>query len=626
MSAKTPPILSADGLHVRYGEQHVLNAVSLTIHEGERIGLMGRNGAGKSTLLRILAGADEADSGNLSQQRDLVTGFLPQEFELDDNASVAVNVRAGVRGLLGALAEFESGSAGADRAGDLEKQLNQADAWELERRIKIIGESLSLPPDERIAGSLSGGERRRVALAQALVRNPKFLILDEPTNHLDVEVIKWLERYLASYKGTLLLVTHDRYFLDRICTRMLELSHGQIYSYTGNYSDFLQRKSERLLAEEKAEGRRQSFLRRELDWVKRGPKARTTKSKSRLDRYYEAENQRAPERDRDVDLVIPPAGKLGNKIVNLNGLSCERGGKRLFDGVDFEFTAGMRLGIIGPNGCGKTSLLTIMQGALEPTTGSVDIGQLTRFNVIDQHRESLDDSKTALEEIGEGNDFVMVGDQKLTVWSYLKRFLFTDQRIRTKVGRLSGGERNRLLLAKILKFGGNFLILDEPTNDLDLETLRILEEALLAFTGCCCIVSHDRYFLNRVCTGILAFEDGKIVYQEGDYDYYCRKLDERSQPAPATAKATTAKPKSSRPKKLSWKEQRELEQIEENILNAEGAVEELEALFADDDFYAKYRDQIDDLTAQLDTARLSVADLYARWEHLEARQAELANG
>ncbi|NQZ68011.1 MAG: ATP-binding cassette domain-containing protein, partial [Lentisphaeria bacterium] len=468
---------------------------------------------------------------------------------------------------------------------------------------------------------LSGGERRRIALAKALVENPDFLILDEPTNHLDTSAIEWLERYLGNYLGTLLLVTHDRYFLDRISTQIVELANAQLYCYDGNYSNYLEKKAERIIREELTESKRQNFLKRELEWVRRGPKARTTKSKDRLDRYYDKANQDGPNREEDVDLLLLPPNKLGNRIVEINGIAKSFGDNKLISNFTFDFERGMRIGLIGPNGVGKTTLLKMIMGDMQPDSGEIRIGDLTEFNYIEQNRESLSPEKTVLEEVGEGHDFVMIGQHKIGIWSYLKRFLFSDDRIKTRVDRLSGGEHNRLLLAKKLKYGGNFLIFDEPTNDLDLETMRILEEAIVNFNGCVIIVSHDRYFLNRVCTGIIEMDKGEVTYWLGDYDYYLKKKTQLDAEKSISAKNEKVKvivensPK--KKNKLSYKEQQELETIEGDIALADSNVEDLETLFATDDFYDKHYDEMQNLIKKLDDAKERVKFLYRRWEELE---------
>ena len=623
-------ILTANQIVVRYNERVVLNGLTLAIGERDRIGMVGRNGTGKSTFLRILAGLQQADSGELTRRRDLMIGYLPQDFQLDPALNVEQNVREGARHILDLIEQFENLPADSRRHEELEHQIVAHDGWHLDTRIAITMDRLNCPPGHREIGSLSGGEARRVALCRALISQPDLLILDEPTNHLDTDSIEWLGDFLENYPGAFLLVTHDRYFLDRITNTIAELSNGVIYAYQGNYTDYLISKAEREAATEVTEHKRQMFLRRELEWVRRGPKARTTKSKSRLDRYFEVAGQTAVEIDKDVDLVIPPPPQLANSIVELHNVGIELGGKRLFSHLNLNFAAGQRVGVFGRNGLGKSTLLKIILGEMEPTEGTVKIGQLTKFNYVDQSRLQLNEERTVLDEVSDGTEFVMFGDHKLSLRAYLKRFLFTDDRITTQVKHLSGGERSRLLLARILKNGGNFLILDEPTNDLDLPTLRVLEEALIAFPGVVVVVSHDRYFLNRVCTAILAFEGGgQIAYSEGDYEYYLEKKSRAaavaaviSAPASKASAPTTEKKLSAdKPRKLSFKETRELESIEQQILEAEENVARIEGLFADPEFHRKHGAQLAELTAELEASKQTAQDLYARWEELESIKA-----
>lgn len=619
-----PVILTAMELEVHFGEQIILDKASLSIHEGDRIGLVGRNGAGKSTFLKILADEFIQDNGNVARKKDLVIGFLTQEFTLNESKNVHDNIYSGAERIRKLIAKYEETNFDSPKKEVLEKRILELDGWNLEKRISQIITALNAPEGNRQISTLSGGEKRRTALCRALISQPDLLILDEPTNHLDTVSIEWIENFLASYKGTCLFVTHDRYFLDRIANRIVELSNGKFYSHNGNYTDYLINKAERQAIEEAEESKRQSFLRKELEWIVRGPKARRTKAKSRIDKYNEIASRQRPEVELDVELIIPPAARLGNNIVELKNVGCILGGKKLFEKLNFNFETGRRLGIVGQNGVGKTTLLKIILGLLEPTSGSVEIGETTSFNYVDQSRLLLNDEDTVIEAIGEGNTVINFGNQQLKIWTYLKRFLFTDDRINTKVGRLSGGERSRLTLARILKNGGNFLLLDEPTNDLDLPTLRILEEALLSFKGCFVAVSHDRYFLNRVCTGILAFEgNGEVYFSEGNYDYYQEKRKSRLKEfeKPTILKKQKEKQVKPKQKKLSWNETKELETIEEDILNAEAEVERIESVFSQPDFYEKFALQTADLNKKLEQAKVHVEYLYSRWEELEGRKA-----
>ena len=616
---------SANALVVRYGTQTVLDNATISILEGERVGLVGRNGSGKSTFLDIAAGRARPDSGELVTRRELVVGYMPQVFDLEDAATVHDNILAGADRVSSLIAEYNAAPPESSASALLLEQINHFDGWNLEPRIKSLITNLHAPSEDRIVGTLSGGEKRRVALCRALLARPDFLILDEPTNHLDTGSIEWLEHFLARYEGTCLFVTHDRYFLDRVATRIIELSRGKFHTYEGNYTDYLLARAQRQSVEEMQERKRQKFLKRELEWVRRGPKARRTKSVDRIDRYFELAAQEAPEQEIDVDLIIPPAPKLANRVIELREVAVEIGGRTLFEHLSLNLAAGERLGIVGRNGLGKSSLLKLMLGHILPARGEVEIGARTEINYVDQNRMLLDDEKTVWQEVSDGSEVVRLGEESITLRGYLRRFLFTEDRINTKIAQLSGGERSRVLLAKILKRGGNVLMLDEPTNDLDLSTLRLLEEALVAFAGCVIVVSHDRYFLNRVCTSILAFEgDGAVRYHVGNYDYYLEKRAEEQayatpEPAGETA-ATKAAPSATKPRKLKWKEERELESIEPVILEAESEVGRLEAEFAAPDFYAKHGDRWQEMEGALNAARERVTRLYTRWAELEALQ------
>jgi ATP-binding cassette subfamily F protein uup len=624
-----PTLLTALDLGVRYNEHVILDGASLTIREGEHVGLVGRNGSGKSTFLKILAGQQTADRGEITCRRGMIVSYLSQEFTLDAAKTVYENIREGARHVDDLIAEFESLPAKSKRHEDLEHRIVALDGWNLDNRLETAMSHLGVPDGARRIDSLSGGEKRRVAMCRAIVSRPDLLILDEPTNHLDPESIEWVVEFLENFPGTFLVVTHDRYFLDRVTGLIVELANGKFYSYEGNYTDYLLAKAERQAAEESVEHKRQMFLRRELDWVRRGPSARRTKSKSKLDRYFEIAAQEGPPIEEHMDLVIPPPPQLGNRVVELTNLGMTLGGRTLFRGFNFTFENGQRIGVAGRNGLGKTTLLKCIVGELTATEGTVKVGQLTRFNYVDQGRIQLRDDRNVYEEVADGAEVVQFGDERISVRAYLRRFLFTDERISAQVKNLSGGERSRLLLARILKGGGNFLILDEPTNDLDLPTLRVLEEALVAFPGVICVVSHDRYFLNRVCTDILAFEgEGQIAHSVGNYDYYLEKRGRVTTASQAvsstktsTAKAAPSNPAPGRPRRISFQEARELEGIEAQLLAAETEIARIEALFATPDFHRTHGAQTNQLVAELAAARQNVTKLYARWEELEAIKA-----
>ena len=622
---------TAEELSLSIGRQTLYDNTEFSIAGGERVGLVGRNGSGKSTLFRLITGEELPGGGSITRARELRVALLPQEFRLDGSRTIAENVAEGLAWFRELQHKFETISVNSPEHAAIDHQLMLHDGWNLDNKLDLVLEKLGLTDRDRLCGTLSGGEQRRVALARAIVAEPDLLLLDEPTNHLDVGTVEWIENFLADYRGSCLFITHDRCFLDRISTRIVELSHGKFYSYQGSYADFLAAKAERETREDIAEEKRRSFLRSEIEWVRRSPKARLKRNLGRMKRFDEIAARSGPIRDSDMELLIPTASRLGNKTVELKNISLSFGDRKIIDDFSFEFEAGSRIGIVGPNGIGKSTLLKIITGALVPDRGEAIAAPTVEFNYIDQSRLVLDPEKSVLEEIGEGVENVQLGTEKISVWGYLKRFLFEDERINTKIKYLSGGERARLTLAKILKQGGNFLILDEPTNDLDLSSLRLLEEALLSYGGCLLVVSHDRYFLNRVCTGILTFDPGgKIVYTPGDYDYSLEKRRERraaAEPVPVreTAKTSAApSPAPARaPRKLSFKENRELEGMEEAVTAAESKIAEIEACFGDPDFFEKYGSRSAELQRELDAARAEAARLYQRWEELENKRATL---
>jgi len=613
-------LLSAKDLKLAYGNQVLLDGVSLAVAPGEKVGLVGRNGCGKTSLFKILARESEADSGDISRRRGLRVGYLPQEFELDGTKTVLENIEAGAADLVEAIRRYEAGD-GHDNEGLLEL-IQHADGWNLQTRIRAEAGSLAAPPLDALVGPLSGGEKRRVALCRALASQPDLLLLDEPTNHLDSETIRWLEGFLREFPGALIFVTHDRYFLETIATRIIEISDGRAFSHPGNYTAFLEAKALRRQIAEQSERRRQRFLRAELEYVRAGVRAQRSKSKHRLDSFYQIAGMEAPPEEREMDLLIPPAPEIGNTAVELAGAGMRAGatGRWLFRNMNLSLRAGQCTGVVGRNGVGKTTLLRLCLGELPPAEGTATVGKRVVFNYIDQSRMQLDGKGTVMDEVSDSGEMVAFGNQTLTARAYLRRFLFDESRVKERVDKLSGGERARLLLAKVLRRGGNVIILDEPTNDLDLASLRMLEEALADFDGTILVVSHDRYFLDRICDQIVAFEDGGVFVQPGNYSYYLEKKKERdartrSAQAAFLPPAQPAKP-AQKPKRLSYKEQQELDRMEETILAAENTVKEIESTLNDPAFFVSRAAEAPALVEKLAATRTEVARLYERWEEL----------
>ena len=620
----TNTLISATGLCLQFGLQVVFKDATMALHEGEKLGLVGRNGGGKSSLLRILAGAENPDRGTVSRRQGLRVGYLAQEFTLDEAATVLENVRAGAADILDMLERYESGAVSGAQESELLHQIQMLDAWNLDSQIETIRGRLGAPAGDRHVGGLSGGEKRRVALARALVGQPDVLLLDEPTNHLDTESILWLEDYLRDFRGAVLFVTHDRYFLDRIATRILEVDDAQVYSHPVNYTAFLESKAVRESIEANQERRRQTFLRHELEFVRAGVSARRTKQQSRLDAYARVAAEEAPEEELVMDLIIPPAPPLANVVVDAQGIAARvEDGRWLFSGLDLSFAAGTCTGVIGRNGLGKTTLLRILMGEREPDEGKVSIGKKTVFNYVDQQRLLLDPTKSVMEEVAGDSEFVTFGAEKLHVRTYLRRFLFSDERVTMRVKELSGGEQSRVLLAKILRRGGNFLILDEPTNDLDLQTMRVLEEAILAFKGCVLVVSHDRYFLDRVCDQVIAFEGaGRVHLCAGNYSYYQEKRAAAAAAEMSLAQAVKAKPAAvkadtGKPRRISQKEQRELAALEPEIAALEEVIAALEVKLNDPSFYVQHSAEAPALLAEVEAKKAALDVKMSRWAELE---------
>ncbi len=513
-------------------KKYILKDISLSFFPGAKIGVLGLNGSGKSTLLRIMAGIDKEIEGEAIPQKGINIGYLPQEPQLDPAKTVRGNVEEAVAEIKNALAQLDAVYAAyADPEADFDKLaadqarlediINACDGHNLERKLEVAADALRLPDWEADVTLLSGGEKRRVALCRLLLSNPDMLLLDEPTNHLDAESVAWLERFLHDYSGTVVAVTHDRYFLDNVAGWILELDRGSGIPWEGNYSSWLEQKSNRLLQEEKQESSRQKAMKEELEWVRSNQKGRHAKSKARLARFDELSSSDVQKRNETHEIYIPPGPRLGDVVIEANNISKAFGDKLLVNDLSFKLPPGGIVGIIGPNGAGKTTLFRMMAGLEQPDSGTLTLGQTVELAYVDQLRDDLDAKKTVFEEISDGLDIITVGKYETPSRSYVGRFNFKGADQGKRIGDLSGGERNRVHLAKLLKTGGNVLLLDEPTNDLDVETLRALEEALLAFPGCAVVISHDRWFLDRIATHILAFEgDSQVVWFEGNYEDY----------------------------------------------------------------------------------------------------------
>jgi ATP-binding cassette ChvD family protein len=526
-------IFTMERLTKLYDRKEVLKDIWLSFYPGAKIGVLGSNGAGKSTLLRIMAGEDKDFMGTARPDNGITIGHVPQEPRLPSGKTVLEIIEEAVTPIRNLLKEQEEigekmGTASPEEFEKLSEQMDKVqakidatNAYDLDRTLEIAMDAMRLPPPDALVDNLSGGEKRRVALCKMLLQKPDLLLLDEPTNHLDAESVYWLERHLEEYPGTVVAVTHDRYFLDNVAKWILELDCGRGYPYEGNYSTFLEKKRARLAIEEKAENARQKTLARELEWVRTSPKGRLAKNKARLNAYEKLAAQDYEERDDEVLIQIPPGPPLGDLVVRAEGVSKAFGDKLLFEGMNFDLPRGGIVGVIGPNGAGKTTLFRMIVGQEKPDSGTLRVGQTVQVAYVDQGRDTLDNNKTVFEEITGGTDYLMLGKRKVGSRGYVSRFNFKGPDQQRKVGELSGGERNRVHLAKLLRSGGNLLLLDEPTNDLDVDTLRALEEALMNFGGCAVVISHDRWFLDRIATHILAFEgDSKVFWYEGNYQAY----------------------------------------------------------------------------------------------------------
>jgi len=533
-------IYSMIGVAKYHDKRPVLQDISLSYFYGAKIGVLGLNGSGKSSLLRVMAGVDKDFVGQTIVSPGFTIGFLEQEPALDDAKNVREVVQEGVQETVDLLEDYnrineqlaepmseEDMNRLLERQGEIQEQLDTRDAWDLDSRLEMAMDALRCPPGETPVKILSGGERRRVALCRLLLQKPDILLLDEPTNHLDAETVAWLEHHLQQYAGTVIAVTHDRYFLDNVAGWILELDRGRGIPWKGNYSSWLEQKQNRLQQEEKGESKRQRTLQRELEWIRMSPKARRTKSKARIQAYEKMLSQESAQRVEDMEIYIPPGPRLGNLVVEARNLAKSYANRLLLDDLTFTLTPGAIVGVIGPNGAGKTTLFRMITGQEPPDTGSIRMGDTVRLAYVDQSRDVLAPQKTVWEMIADGEDVIDLGGLTVKSRAYVARFNFSGADQQKRIGMLSGGERNRVHLARMLKQGANVLLLDEPTNDLDVNTLRALEEALDNFAGCAVVISHDRWFLDRIATHILAFEgDSRAVWFEGNYSDY--EIDRRS--------------------------------------------------------------------------------------------------
>jgi ATP-binding cassette subfamily F protein uup len=631
-------ILNVQNLQKSFGTRTLFSGVSFAVDEGEKVGFIGANGSGKTTLFRVVAGIEGMEGGSLALKREATVGYLAQEPEFAEGDTIRSAVAAGHPEMEAVLREYHSVSdriaagEGDERLvakqGDLLSRIDALGGWEWEHQVENMLTRVELDGWDRPVEGLSGGEKKRVSLARVLLQRPDLLLLDEPTNHLDADTTLWLEDYLLDYPGAVMLITHDRYFLDRVVTRMIEVHRAELTSFPGAYTEYLEAKSvreERLSVEE---AKRAKLIEQELAWVKRSPAARTGKQKARINRLsgtqVEQAEKRLPSQDvADIRFGHPP--RLGRTVLEIEDVSKAYGDRVLVDGLTTGLRAGERVGIVGPNGAGKTTLLRMILGEEAPDSGKLELGENTRIAYFDQRREELDPDSTLLEAIS-NQDWVMAAGQRVHVRSYLESFLFSTQVHDQKVRSLSGGERNRLLLARLLLQDANLLILDEPTNDLDLVTLQVLESALADFPGCLLVVTHDRYFLDKLATGLLVFEgDGVVRRHEGGYDLYRRLREQRlaeeaereraaRAPAPRQAKAV---PKAAAARKLSWREKEELEGMEAAIQAAEEERKRLEESLSVSSLYVDTPDKVAEVTESFRLASERVDRLYARWAELE---------
>jgi len=638
-------VLNVSGLWKGYGGRSLFEGVSCTIEDGEKVGFIGVNGSGKSTLFRIAAGLESADQGEVALRRSARVRYLAQEPEFTAGHTIIQAAAEGRPDLVAATAEYEElgrrlaePSADHDRLllrhAELAASIERLGGWDWLHRVEAMLTRLAVSDWERAVAGLSGGEAKRVALARALLAEPDLLLLDEPTNHLDADTVLWLEEYLIEYRGAIMLVTHDRYFLDRVVDRIIEVAQGELTPYPGGYTEYLEAQAERVERQAVIDSRRQKLIAQELEWARRSPPARTGKQRARINRAQAlADESRAYRAKQARDLVLhsPTSKRLGRTVLELRGIDKAFGERTLIRGFTSRLHAGERVGVIGANGAGKTTLVRIILGLEPADAGEVKLGVNTQMAYFDQRREQLQPELSVYDAVG-GKDWVEVGGRRLHLRSYLEDFLFPTERQQQQVSSLSGGERNRLLLAKLFLQPSNLLILDEPTNDLDLVTLQVLEAALVDYPGCVLMVTHDRFFLDKIATALFVFEgEGQVHRHEGGFELYRRLREQReAEAAAAAARAAAAAPVKSKarparaaadpdaPRKLSWKEQRELEGLEARILAAEAEKDELAGRLAEPTLY---QDPLETgrVTAAFQAAEAAVDALYARWAELEER-------
>ena len=635
-------LLSAQDLKKAFGPQTILDGASFSVDADERLGLVGINGSGKSTLARVLAGIEHPDSGDVVARRDANIAYLAQEPRFDPALSARAIVLSGLGAWSAAKDAYDDASqslasgnhsdallaAQSKAAADVER----LGGWDVAHRAEAMLDHLGVRNHDALVGTMSGGEKRRVALAKILVSRPDLAILDEPTNHLDIDTVEWLERYLVEeHRGALLLITHDRYVLNRVVTRTLEIDRGKVFSYEGGYEEYLEAKSERLAQMERSEQNRQNFLRRELEWLRRKPKARTGKQKARIDR---AEAAKAVQKPRDVGTVrlTVESKRTGKTLLDARELSIELGGRTLVKDFTMSLVKGERIGIVGPNGAGKTTLLRTFLGTLPPTRGEVILGQNTEVAYFDQARTGLDDNLSIFDNVADGKSRVTVNGHTMDVRTWLERFLFDPSKQTQPVGALSGGERARVVLAKLLLKPANLIVLDEPTNDLDVATLASLEELLVEMDGTALVVTHDRYFLDRVATGILAFEEGgRVVKYEGDYSTYRTLRDEaeKAKLEEEVARKASIKPepasnqaRNSKKRALTYGERLELEGLPSKIESEEALARALEATLAEPSTYSDANVNVQALVKELEEKKQLVHSLLGRWEELELKKEQ----